>query len=182
MRAAPQGFADVVHVRADIKPFAAENAEVDFGWGDPVDAVAINVDETRLALDDLSLPGEFVKGNATMFFCRNHRRQLIEIAAELFKRSANFGFREWRHRSLLNNFALSILGVGCDPENKRAGVFLIFAHEQILNFRPSANGEQEQTSGNGIEGTAMADFFGAKFSSRQCDDIVRCHFSRFVHQ
>ena len=99
-----------------------------------------------------------------MFLCGNHRRQLIKIAPELFKRSANLIFIQFGNRPLLNYFALSILGVGCHAEHKRSGVFFILAHEQILNLRPASHGEQEQASGNRIERAAVTDLPCSQFS------------------
>src|SRR5207249_11852603 len=98
MRAAAEGLSNVMYVRADIKPLAAQHAEVDFRQGDPVNAVAIDMHQPRLALDHFSLARKLVKRNATMFFRGYHRRQLIEIAAELLECSANLLFVERRHQ------------------------------------------------------------------------------------
>src|SRR3989440_105875 len=112
MRAAAEGLSNVMYVRADIKPLAAQHAEVDFRQGDPVNAVAIDVHQPRLALDRFPLARELVKRNAAMLFRRDHRWQLIKIAAELFKYGANLIIIQRGDRPLLNHFALSILRVG----------------------------------------------------------------------
>ena len=67
MPTATKFLADVVDIGANIKSFAANNAEIDCGEGDPINRVAINVDEPRLALDHFSLPRQFIKWNATVF-------------------------------------------------------------------------------------------------------------------
>src|ERR1051325_635707 len=112
MRAATERLADIVGVGAHVKAFAAHDAEIYFRQRDSINAVAVNVHETRLAFDDLSLAREFIKRNAAVFFGRDHRGQLIEIAAEFFKRSANFVLSKLRHGTLLQGFTLSILRVG----------------------------------------------------------------------
>ena len=89
MRAAAERFADVVHVGADVKAFAAQDGEIDFGRCDAVDRVAIDVDEARLALDHFSLARQFVERHAALLDRRNHWRHLVEIAAEFFERRAD---------------------------------------------------------------------------------------------
>ncbi len=39
-----------------------------------------------------------------------------------------------RRVAVIDDFALSILRAGSYAEQQRAGIFLVFAHEQILNF------------------------------------------------
>ena len=68
MRAAAKQLADVVRVGANIKTFAAQHAEIDFRQPNPVDCVAINMNEPRLALDHFSLARQFVERHAAMFF------------------------------------------------------------------------------------------------------------------
>src|SRR5438128_8913415 len=98
MRAAAEGLSNVMYVGADIKPLAAQHAEVDFLQGDPVNAVAIDMHQPRLALDRFSLARELVKRNAAMLFRRDHRRQLVEIAAELFECTPDLIFIQRRDR------------------------------------------------------------------------------------
>src|SRR4029077_3710753 len=119
MRATTEEFTDVMHVRANIKTLAAQDTEIDFRRRDSVDRVAINVDEARFALNHLSLAGQFVERHAAMFFGRNHRWHLIKIAAEFFKRGADFIFSEPGNRPLIDNFTLSILGAGRDAKHER---------------------------------------------------------------
>ena len=166
MGAAAEGLADVVDIRAYIKPFAAHDAEVDFGQGDPIDCVAIDVHQARLALDHFSLARELVKRHASVFFRGDHWRQLIKIAPELFKRSANLIFIQRGDRPLLNYLALSILRVGRHAEHKCASILFIFAHEQILNLCTAPNGKQQQSGRDRIKRAAMTDFLGGQFSPR----------------
>jgi hypothetical protein len=67
-------------------------------------------------------------------------------------------FIERRHVALIDDFALAILRGGLHAEQQGPRIFLVFAHEQILNFRPAPKREQEQTGGDRIEGPAMAHF------------------------
>ena len=159
MRATTELLTDVVNVRADIKAFAANDVEVDFWKRDAINAVAVDMDESWLALDDSSLPRQFIKGNASVLFRRHHRGHLIEIASEFFERSTNRGFIERRHLALVHDFALSILRAGRDAECKGTSLFLIFAHEQILDLCSASKRQEKQTGCNRVEGSAMAHFF-----------------------
>src|SRR5438046_3311990 len=109
MRATTELLTDVVNVRADIKAFAANDVEVDFWKRDAINAVAVDMDASWLALDDSSFPRQFIKGNARALFRRNHRGQLLEIRSEFFQRSANRALLERRHLALVRAFAFSVL-------------------------------------------------------------------------
>src|SRR6266699_7034794 len=164
MRAAPKRFADVMNISANVKTFAANNAEIDFGKSDPINRVVINMDEPRFAFDHFSLPGQFIKWDAAVFDGRNHGRHLVKIAAKLFKGGANLIFIQRGNGPLINHFSLSILSAGCHPEHERAGVLFVLAHEQILDFCSAPERKQEQTGGDGIERAAMADWFHLEFA------------------
>src|SRR6266480_324739 len=182
MRATTELLTDVVNVRADIKAFAANDVEVDFWKRDAINAVAVDMDQTWLALDDSSLPRQFIKGNASVFFRRHHRGHLIEIASEFFERSTNRGFIERRHLALVHDFALSILRAGRDAECKGASIFLIFAHEQILDLCSASNRQEKQTRCNGVEGSTMTHFFYLELPTDHRDDVMRSHPFGLVHE
>src|SRR5262249_32273588 len=55
MRTAAKRFTDLVNIGPDIKAFAAQHTEIDFGQVGPVDCVAIDLDEAWLALHHFSL-------------------------------------------------------------------------------------------------------------------------------
>src|SRR5438270_4610206 len=143
MRAAAEGLSNVMYVGADIKSLAAQHAAVDFRQDESVNAVAIDMHQPWLALDRFPLARELVKRNAAMLFRRDHRWQLIKIAAELFKYGANLIIIQRGDRPLLNHFALSILRVGGHAKHECTSVFFIFAHQQILNFCATSNREQQ---------------------------------------
>ena len=180
VRAATELLADVVDIGANIKTFAAHDAKIDFGKCDPVDRVAINVDQAWLALDHFSLARELVQRHAAMLFCGNHWRHLIEIAPELFKCGANAIFIDLRDRSLLNHLSLTILCVGRDAEHEFSDVLLIFAHEQILDLCAASHGDQEQARRCRIERAAMADSPNLELASDQRHDVVRSHALCFI--
>src|SRR6266404_1457156 len=182
MRTASERFADVVNISANVKTFAANNAEIDFGKSDPIDRVAINMDEPWFPLDHFSLPRQFIKWDAAVFDGRNHGGHLVKIATKLFKGSANLIFIQRGNGPLIDHFSLSILCAGCDPEHERAGVFLVLAHEQILNLCAAPECEQEQTGGDGIERAAMADLFHLEFAPNERDHVVRRHRLGLVHE
>src|SRR2546430_8048871 len=98
MRAAPKCLTDIVRISSNIESFAAEHTEVDVGQRYLIDAVAINMNETRLAFDHFSLTREFVERHAALLFRRDHRRHLVKIAAKLVESGANFFLAKLRHR------------------------------------------------------------------------------------
>src|SRR5205809_4905317 len=100
MRATTELLTDVVNVRADIKAFTANDVEVDFWKRDAINSVAVDMDEAWLALDDSSLPRQFIKENPSLLFCRHHRGHLIEIPSEFFQRSTNPRFIQPPHPGL----------------------------------------------------------------------------------
>ena len=143
MRATTEGLANVVNISSNIETFTAQNTKVDFGQRDPIDCVPIDVHQARIALDYFSLASELVERHATVLFRRDHWRQLIKIAPELFKCCANLILIQRGDWPLLNHFALSILRVGRHAEHKRTGVLLVFAHQQILDVCATPNREQQ---------------------------------------
>ncbi len=134
MSAAAKHFADIVRVGPNVKTFAAHHAEIDLWQADPVNGVAINVDKAGLALHHFSLPRQFVERHAGVFLGRDHRRDLIKIAAKFLKRRANCGLAQLRHWFCLDDVTLSVLRAGACAERERADVFLVFTHQQILDF------------------------------------------------
>src|SRR5438067_12736110 len=133
MRAAAESFADVVSVGANIKSFATQHAEIDFGQFDPVDCVAIYMDKAWLALHDFSLTRQLIQRHAAVLLRRNHGRQLAEIAAEFFERSPDLMFIQRGHRTLLNDFAFPVLSVDSHAEQERRDELFILPTQQILN-------------------------------------------------
>src|ERR1700736_5614017 len=134
MPAATQYFTDIVHISAHIKTFAARHAEIDLRRPNPIDRVTIDVHEAWLALDHLALTRQFVEWHPATLDRGDHRGHLIEIAAKFFERCAHFAPTQFRNRPLADNVTLSILRAGCDAEQKRSDVFLVFAHQQILDL------------------------------------------------
>jgi hypothetical protein len=55
VRAAAEFLADVMYIRANVKTFAAKDAEIDFWQRDSIHIVTINMNKARLALDHFSL-------------------------------------------------------------------------------------------------------------------------------
>ena len=182
MRAAAERLADVMRVSADIKALAAEHGEIDLRRRDPIDPVTIDVHEARLALDHLALARQLVERHAALFDRRNHRRHLVEIAAEFFKGRPHLFLGQLRHRSFFEHLPARSWVSVVAPSDKRADVFLVLAHEQILDLRPAAEGENEQTGGDRVERAAMADLFDLELAPNERDDIVRGHAGGFVDQ
>src|SRR4030095_12935510 len=99
--------------------------------------------EPWFAFDRFSLARELVKGNPGLFNRGNHWRGLIEIAAELFKCSADRSlFQRW-HLATLDHFAVFVLCACFGPEHHCAGIFLVLGHEQVLNLCPPPKCEKK---------------------------------------
>ena len=117
-----------------------------------------------------------------MFLGRDHRRDLIKIAAKFLKRRANCGHAQLRHWFCLDDVTLSILRAGACAERERADVFLVFAHQQILDFGSAPDRQEKQPGCDWVEGSAMTDLFYSELTTRDRDDVVRSHAFGFVHQ
>ena len=78
-----------------------------------------------------------------MLFCRDHRRHLVKIALQFFERGSDLIFIQRRNWTLLNHFTFPVLRVSGYAEHKRAHVFFVLTHEQILNLCAAPDGEQK---------------------------------------
>ena len=152
------------------------------GERDPTDRIPIDVHQARLALDDFSLPRQFVERHAALLDGRNHRRHLVKIAGVFFKRGAHVGIIQRRDGTFFTiSPALSCVSVD-DAEYHRPGIFLVLAHEQVLDFRSASERQKEQAGRDGIQRAAMSNLLDLKPSPNDCDDIVRCHSGRLVDE
>src|SRR5436309_1130823 len=104
-----------------------------------------------------------------MFFRRDHWGHLIKIAPKFFERCADFGLVQLRHRFCLDDFTFSILRARSRAKRKGANIFLIFAHQQILNFCSASDREEKQAGRDWIERSAMADFFYSQLPPSERD-------------
>lgn len=139
------------------------------------------MDEAGFALDFFALASKFVKGDAVFFDSGNHRWGLVEVAAE----GGEGGFDlvvgvigDW---AFFEDGAVGVLGIGDLAEAEGADVFLVFAHEEVLDFGAAADGEEEEAGGEGVEGAAVADFFGFEDAAAESDDVVGGHAWGFVN-
>lgn len=171
--AAAEEFAYLMAVGADVESLGAANVEFDGGEGDVVESEGVDVDEAGFALDDFSLASEFVEGNAVFLHGGDHGRGLVEIAFELGEGIGDLLVGEGGDGAGLGDFAIGVLGVGGFAEFERALVFLVFGHEEVLDFGGFTEEEHEEASGERIEGATVADFFEAVIFTHEIDDIVR---------
>ena len=182
VRAAAEFLPDLVRVGADVEAFAAYDAEIDLRELDAGDFTIVNAHEARFALHDLALAGEFVEGDAIDLHGADHRRDLVKIAAELVEGGLDVRAGEVRHGLLLEDFALGILRVRGGSERECAGVFLVLAHEEVLNARGIADDEDEHAGGHRVQRAAVADFFGVEAAARHGHHVMRGHFLAFIDQ
>ena len=87
-----------------------------------------------------------------------------------------------RHGTLFQRHAGAILRIGRHSEDHRPGVFLVFAHEQVLNLGSASEREQKQAGRNRIQRAAMPDLLHLQAPPHNRDDIMRCHPGGFVDE
>ena len=182
MRAAAELRSNVMGVGANIKALAAHDAEINFRQRDARDLVIENMNETWIALDGLALTGQLVERHAILFDGADHRWHLVEIARHGIECSADLFFRQRWHFARFQNLALLILSAGGGAQMRGAEIFLVLAHEQILNARGIADDENQHARGHRIERAAVPDLFHIQTTPRDGHHVVRGHAGRFVHQ
>ena len=142
----------------------------------------IDVDEPGLAHDFFSLAGQLVERNAVFLDRAHHRRHLVEIAVKLRERGIDLFAGQLRNRPGLGHGTIGILAVRDFSEFERPHVFLVLAHQLVLDLGAAADRDQEQPGGQRIQRAAMADLLRVEGAPRDRDDIVRCHPGCLVHQ
>ena len=168
-------------VSADVKPLATDDAKIDFRQADRLDFVRVNMDEPRFALDHFSLAGQLVERDAVLLDRAHHRRHLVKIAVELRERGVDLFAGQLRDRPGFGHHAVGILAAGGFPELEGSRVFLVLAHQQVLDLGAPADRDEKQPGGQRIERAAMADLLRVEGAPRDRDDVVRCHPGRLVH-
>ena len=75
----------------------------------------------------------------------------------------------------LDHLAIGILAVGHLAKPHGAHVFLVLAHQQVLDLRAAADRDEQQTGGQGIERPAVTDLLRAERATRNRHDVMRGH-------
>ena len=182
MGAAAEFLADVVGVGADIEALGAVDGEVDIGQCDAADLVSGDAHRAWLTFDDFAFAREFVEWYAVFFDGGDHRRHLFELAGEGIEGGVDLGSGKCGHFMGFEHFALTVLGASDAAKRHGAFVFLVLAHQQVLDLGGAADDQHEQAGGHWIEGAAMADFFRVERPAGDGHDIVRGHIGRLVDE
>ena len=145
------------------------------------DLIGVDPDLAGFAFDDLAFAGEFVERHAVLLDGGNHRRHLSEFAGEGIESLVDFRQGKRGHGFAFEHFALPVLGAGGRPERDGADVFLVLAHQQILDLGGAPDDQHEQAGGHRIERAAVADFLGVQRPAGDGHHVVRRHVGRLVN-
>jgi hypothetical protein len=74
------------------------------------------------------------------------------------------------------------LAVSGDAERHRADVFLVLAHEEVLNLGATPEDDDEQAGGERVERAAVADLLGVERAADYGNHVVRGHAGGFIDQ
>jgi hypothetical protein len=107
---------------------------------------------------------------------------LVKIAAEFFESRGDLILAQRRNLPLLDYLALPILRRRASAKGERARVFLIFAHEKILNLGATSERQQKQTGRERIQCPAVTDLLDFQPASHESDDVVRRHAFGLIDQ
>ena len=182
MGTAAEVLTDVVRIGADVEPLGAIDGEGDFGEVDVVDGVVGDVNRAWLAFDHLSLSGKFVEWHTILFDRGDHGWDLLEGTCVFFKGVINVLIGEVGDGfSFLNITFLVLRGCG-DAEGERAFVFLVFAHEEVLDFCGFADDKHEESCCHRVKGAAVTNFFKLELSAADGNGIMGGHVGFFIDE
>src|SRR5215467_1127318 len=162
MSTATQFLAKVVRIGPDVEPFAANDSKIDFRQANCLNLVRVNVDKPRLPFNDFSLPGQLIERNTLPLDSRYHRGSLIKISMVLREGCLNLRMRKAGNRTGRKDCSFPILRICHFAKLDRSHVFLIFAHQEILDLRSATNYDQKQPGREGIQGTTMTNLLRLK--------------------
>ena len=92
------------------------------------------MDKSGLTLDCLPLTCQLVESDSILLNCRNHRGSLIKITIILGEGSFKLLRGNLRYRACLYHLPIGILGIGYLSQFHRADIFLVLAHQEILDL------------------------------------------------
>ena len=72
----------------------------------------------------------------------------------------------------LDHFAIGILAVGHLAQPQGAYVFLVLAHQQVLDLCAPTYGDEQETGGQGIKRPAVTHFLRAERATRNRHDVM----------
>src|ERR1700722_10531102 len=142
--------------------------------------MSVNVDKTRFAIDHFALASEFVKRHAISLNGGDHRRHLIEIAMKLFEGQLYLCGIDLFYRTGLDHVAITILRVGSYAEEQGPDILLVLAHQEILDFGPPADHDQQQPGSKRIESPTVTDLLHSQALTHSRYYVVAGHLRFFI--
>ena len=136
----------------------------------------------KLARQGKTVEREFVERHAALLDRGNHRRHLVKIAVVFSERGVDLIAGKVGDFAGFGDLPIGILAVRHHTEPHRADVFLVLAHQQILNLRAAPEHDDEEPGGERVEGAAMADLLRAERAPHDGDDVVRGHARGFIYE
>jgi hypothetical protein len=182
MSAAPDLLAKIMGERANVGAFGAGDAELGDGFGVGGEGEGINVDEPFLPFNLDAFAGKLVEGDTVDLDGGDHGWELHEIPDEGLGELIEIIEREGRHGQRAGEFAIGIVTGSGLAEFECAFVNFIIGHELLRELGSTAEDDDQQTRGVGIEGAAVADLVDFEMATDACDDIVGSGADRFVHE
>ena len=82
----------------------------------------------------------------------------------------------------LDDFSVRILGIRDFAEFHGPDIFLVLAHQEILNLGCAPKGEEQEAGRKRIKRSAVTDFFRAKDAAGDGHHIVGCHSGCLVYR
>ena len=145
-------------------------------------AERVDPDRARLTRDFLSLARQAIQSHAVFLESREHRRHLLQFAANFFSKSRNSDLTDARHRPFHHDFSRAILSVGFDAENHHAAITFYAAEKDIGDLGAFVDADEQQTRRKRIQRAEMADFLGAQNLFDLVHDLSRRRTFRLIDQ
>ncbi|MES2550939.1 MAG: hypothetical protein V4630_14780 [Pseudomonadota bacterium] len=182
MRATAQLLTDIVSIGAHVKALAAHHSKIHIRHRCLLDLVVIHADKAWLALHFFALTCKFIQRHTTDLDGADHRWRLVEIAFETIEGVFDFGISQGRHFALHQNFTFTILCARRRTQSEGSRVFLVLAHQQILQLRARADDQDQHAGSHGIQRAAVPDFFRIQATARDRHHIVGGHVRGFIYK
>ena len=182
VRATAELRAEFVRERADVGALGAGDAELRERLRVGGEAVVEDVHETRLADDFDSLAREFVERDSALFLCGNHRRDLLQVADKRGGSLVQLVERERRDGKRGGDFAVHVVAVRGFAEFDVALIDLVVGHQLLGQLRATAQHDDEQAGGVGVERAAVADLSDVELAADGIHHVVGGAAHGLVHE
>jgi hypothetical protein len=137
-------------------------------------------DPTGLALHLDALTGQLVQGLPLMLDRREHRRHLLDLAAELLERRLDALGGHALDRTGLDHLTVGVAAVGGDAELNPNPIALVRGQQVLRELRGFAEAQRQHAGGQRIQRAGVTDLAGIEQPLRPLHRIVRRHAGGLV--